>query len=241
MPSVSVIGWSLKNRNFIWAYFDASKGLREALDRIDKVNEWIAWAKQIRAICQIGKTYAENAYDLQRYDQITEIVHAMLAKLADAPMAKVENFFVPDAGYATPKVDLRAGVFRDQKILLVRERSDDCWALPGGWADVAESPTQGIEKEVFEESGYVAKVIRLVAIKDRSLHNYRHQYPDHLYKLFFLCQLVGGSPLPNIEISEIDFFPLTALPPLSESRVLKQDIELLWAYHNDPHKQVYCD
>lgn len=205
------------------------------------MNEWVEWAKKIKAICQIGQAHSDNDYDLQRYEQLTEISIRMLAHLADAPVSRVENFFVPDAGYATPKVDLRAGIFEEGKVLLVRERSDDRWALPGGWADVGESPTQGIEKEIFEESGYRAKVQRLVAVKDRSLHHYRPQYPDHLYKLFFLCQIVGGTPAENLEISEIAFFPLTQLPPLSEGRVLKDDIELLWQYHGDPQKPVYCD
>lgn len=205
------------------------------------MNRWISWSKKINAICQIGKAHSDNAYDLQRYEQLAEIAKTMLAHLADAPLSKVENFFVPDSGYVTPKVDLRAGIFEDDKVLLVRERSDDRWALPGGWADVGESPIQGIEKEIFEESGYRAKVQRLVGVKDRSLHDYRPQHPDHLYKLFFLCQITGGAPAQNLEISKIAFFPLTQLPPLSQGRVLKDDIDLLWQYHLDPQKQVYCD
>lgn len=205
------------------------------------MQQWLDWAKQLRAISQIGKTYAKDPYDQERYHQLADIAHGMLARLADAPVVRVANFFVPDSGYATPKVDLRAGVFSDGKILLVKEKLDGCWSLPGGWADVCESPRRGIEREVREESGYLVKATRLVAVKDRSLHAYTPQYPDHLFKLFFLCELTGGAPARNIEVDAIEFFPPSQLPALSLSRVLPADIELLAAYRDDPDRPVYCD
>ena len=204
-------------------------------------SSWVDWAKQIRAISQIGQTYAKDPYDLDRYRQLGDIAHAMIAKLADTPLQRVANFFIPDSGYATPKVDLRAGVFKDGNILLVKEKTDNHWSLPGGWADVNESPRQGIEREVREESGYEVSVERLVAIKDRSLHGYTPQYPDHLFKLFFLCRLQGGEPTPNMEVSEIAFFALDALPELSISRILEDDIRLLDDYRRHPDKITYCD
>jgi len=150
---------------------------------------WTNWAKQIKAISQIGRAYSENPYDLERYAQLDEIAHAMFAQLADAPVERVANLFIGDSGYATPKVDLRGGVFRDGKILLVKERTDDKWALPGGWADVNESPRLGIEREIWEESGYKARALRLVAVKDHAVHDYFPKHPYHIYKLFFLCEL----------------------------------------------------
>ena len=205
------------------------------------MNQWLDWAKKIKAISQIGNAYSKDVYDLDRYDQLSAIADEILANLADAPVARVAHFFVPDSGYATPKIDLRAGVFRDGKVLLVKERLDGLWTLPGGWADVCESPKQGIQREVLEESGFQVDVKRLVAVKDRSLHCYTPQYPDHLFKLFFLCDLIGGKPTLNIEIDAIDFFPLDDLPELSQSRILAEDIALLWDYQQHPEKLVYCD
>lgn len=205
------------------------------------MNKWIDWAKQIQAISQTGKTYSTGKYDLQRYDRLAHIANEMIARLADAPLERVENFFVPEQGYPTPKVDLRAGIFKNDGILLVKERSDGKWTLPGGWADVCESPSQGIIREVAEESGYLVDQVRLVAVKDRSLHPYKPQYPNHLYKMFFLCRLAGGEPKENIEISKIGFFRLEGLPVLSESRILKEDIEMLFRFHKNQITQIYLD
>jgi len=206
-----------------------------------KLNEWSEWVKQIKAIAQIGIAYTKDEYDLERYRQLTDISHRMIAKMADTPLEKVDHFFLPDEGYATPKVDLRAGVIKENTILLVKERSDGMWTLPGGWADTGESPSEGIKREVFEESGYDIAVQRLIAIRDRSLHQYRPRYPVHVYKLFFLCDFIGGEARENIEISKIGFFKQHDLPPLSGGRVLKKDIDLVFDYFNDGTLPVYCD
>ncbi len=121
----------------------------------------------------------------------------MYAKISDVPTEKIKDFFFPDNGYTTAKVDLRAGVFKDHKILLVREKRDNKWAMPGGWADVGETPTQGIEREVIEETGYQVQVLRLISIKDQTLHGYKPRYPVHVYKMFFFCEITGGGPIEN--------------------------------------------
>ncbi|MFC1819864.1 NUDIX hydrolase [Thermodesulfobacteriota bacterium] len=205
------------------------------------MNEWIEWVKQIKAITQIGISYTKDEYDSERYEQLSRIAHQMIAKLADAPLNKVDNFFIPDKGYATPKVDLRDGIIRENKILLARERSDGKWTLPGGWADTCESASEGIIREVFEETGYEIEIDRLIAIRDRSLHPYKPQYPDHIYKMFFLCDLVGGESKTNLEISEIDFFTRDELPPLSEGRVLSQDIDIVFDYYKNGNNIPLCD
>lgn len=196
-------------------------------------NPWIDWAEKIRAIAQNGITFAEDEFDLERYHQLQAIAHEMTALLTNAPTEKVNHYFLSDHGYATPKIDLRGGVFRDDKILLVKERSDGRWTLPGGWGDVGEPPTYGVEREIMEESGYTAKTLKLVALRDTQQHPYSPRSPSHIYKLIFLCELTGGAPRPNIEISEIGFFAVDELPELSGGRTLPEDIELLVTHKNN--------
>ncbi|WP_459782458.1 NUDIX hydrolase, partial [Photobacterium sp. R1] len=125
------------------------------------------------AIAQAGKAYSHDLYDLERFDQIADISYQMFAQISGQPLSKVHHLFIPEEGYPTPKVDLRAGVIRDNKILLVKEREDGKWTLPGGWADVCETPSQGIVREVLEESGLVVSQPKLIAIKDRAVHPYQ--------------------------------------------------------------------
>lgn len=205
------------------------------------MRQWIDWIRQIKAISQIGKTYTQDPHDMGRYEQLGEIAHEMLARVAEAPLGRIENFYLPEEGYATPKVDLRAGVFDGNSILLVREREDGCWTLPGGWADVCETPIQGIIREVREESGFIVDNPRLIAIKDRDRHPYLPRRPDHIYKLFFLCELVGGSAAESIETSEVGFFRLSDLPELSIGRTLPDDIARLWLHHSGERNTVYVD
>ena len=196
-------------------------------------NPWIDWAEQIRAIAQNGITYTDGGFDLERYHQLQTIAHEMTAALTGAPVGQVDDFFLPDKGYTTPKIDLRAGVFKDGKILLVRERSDNCWALPGGWGDICEPASKGVEREVFEESGFTAKARKLAAVRDAHRHPYHPRNPHHIYKMLFLCDLTGGEATLNIEISEIDFFDIKKLPELSQGRTIEDDIHLLTRHLND--------
>lgn len=205
------------------------------------MNQWLHWAKQLQAIGQAGQTYSKDKFDLERFNDIAHISHEMLANLSHTPVEKVKHLFIPESGYPTPKVDLRAGVIRDNKILLVREREDNSWSLPGGWADTCETPSQGIVREVLEESGYVVSSPRLVAIRDRDIHPYKPKYPFHIYKMFFLCDFESGSPAINIEISDIDFFERSKLPNLSESRVLQSDIELMFEHYHHPGREICVD
>ncbi len=205
------------------------------------MSQWVDWVKQIQAIAQAGKAYSKDKFDLERFDQLSAISHQMFATLSDSPVERVRELFIPESGYPTPKIDLRAAVIKDNKILLVREREDDCWSLPGGWADVCETPTDGIIREVFEESGYTVSSPRLVAIKDRDVHPYYPKFPYHIYKMFFLCHFESGEALTNIEISDIGFFGLDELPTLSEGRVLRCDIEAMFEHYSDPDKAVYVD
>ncbi|MDF1657888.1 MAG: NUDIX hydrolase [Verrucomicrobiales bacterium] len=181
--------------------------------------------KEIRALAQTGLHYTKDPFDRERFERLIAIASELFTSLSDTDLESVERFFIPETGYATPKVDLRACVFRDDKVLLVKERSDDLWALPGGWADQNESPREGIVREIKEESGFDAEIHSLYAIKDRDRNPYKPKYPVSLYKMFFTATVTGGRPLENLEVSEIGFFEEDDLPPLSEARVLPPDIK----------------
>lgn len=207
----------------------------------ERSHPWIGYVQKIKAISQIGKTYTRDPFDMERYEQLEEIAHEMIALLVNMNIAAVDKCFLPESGYMTPKIDLRAGVFKEDRILLVRERSDGRWSLPGGWADVSESPSEGVVREVREESGFIVSNPRLVALIDRQHHEYVPVYMQHIYKAFFLCDYVEGEPVPNTEISEIGFFPLNELPELSTERVLEKDIVRLYEYYKGLNTSVCVD
>ncbi len=197
--------------------------------------------KEIRAIAQSGLHFTRDPFDRGRFERLIEIASLLYTEFSDADLALVERFFIPEEGYATPKVDLRACVLKDGKVLLVRERSDGLWTLPGGWADQNESPREGIVREVREETGYRIRADALYAVRDRDRHPYKPRYPVSVYKLFFLATIEGGSPEANEEISEIGFFPPTELPPLSESRVLPEDIVAGYRHFENKDGPCQCD
>lgn len=203
--------------------------------------DWLADVKRLRAIAQTGLTYSKDPYDLERYEELQGMAERLLAALVDVPPERIRDLYLPERGYPTPKVDVRAGVFRDGQVLLVQERSDGRWALPGGWADEHEPPTACMVREVFEESGFEVRVLRLAAIKDRHLHPYRPATAQRIYKLFFVCELLGGAPRTSVETAAVGFFPLDALPELSTGRTLADDIALLHTHAQDPQASVYVD
>ncbi|MFC0269351.1 NUDIX hydrolase [Kushneria aurantia] len=203
--------------------------------------DWVDFARKLRSIAQTGQTYTDNKYELERYRQLETLTNEMFAALADTPIERVENFFIPDHGYATPKVDVRGAVFEQGRVLLVREIKDGCWTLPGGWADVTESPKEAVVKEIHEESGHRVGEPRLAMLKDRSRHPYRHYSPAHIYKLFFVCDHLGGEFVVNNETDAADFFDVDDLPPLSEGRTLAEDIHQCLDFYNSGAPGIYSD
>ncbi len=187
--------------------------------------QWIRWARELQAISQTGNHFATSDYDRERYQRISEIAVEIFAEQGDIEGSKIRTIFEAQFGYATPKVDVRAAVFRDGKILLVQERSDGLWTLPGGWADVNDSPSEAVAKEVLQESGFQVKVERLLAVFDRAKHPHDPPFPFHIYKMFFLCKIEGGEATPSPETSSVDFFGVEALPPLSLSRITEEQIQ----------------
>jgi len=196
-------------------------------------SSWLAWAKQLQAIAQTGLTYARDPYDIERYQAVAAVATGMMAELADAPIERVLAWFAGEGGYATPKVDVRGAVFRDGKVLLVREREDGRWTLPGGWADIGQTPVECVEREILEESGYEAKAVKLLAVYDRSRHPHP-PLPFHVYKLYFLCELVGGAPATSTETDGVGFFAEDNLPELSIGRVTAGQIARFFEHIRHP-------
>ncbi len=194
---------------------------------------WLDWAKQLQAIAQNGLTYTEGLYDIERYKSLQAIASEIMATYSNVEPSYVLDLFANEVGYATPKVDVRGAVFRDDSILMVRERIDGCWTLPGGWADVGDSPSEAVVREVYEESGYQTRAVKLLAVYDRDKHG--HPPLSHsVYKLFIQCELLGGSPLENIETDGVEFFRENELPELSLGRVVPAQIARLFAHYRHP-------
>ena len=197
--------------------------------------------REVRALAQTGLHYTRDPFDRERFERLITIANRMVAAFGDADEKAVERFFVPEKGYATPKVDLRACVVRDGEVLLVKEKSDGRWTLPGGWADQNEAPSAGVVREVKEEAGLDIAVKSLYAVKDRDRHPYEPKYPVSIYKLFFTASVVGGEPRPDMEIAEVGFFAPDALPPLSLARVLPEDITAGYAHYTAGSRGTTCD
>jgi ADP-ribose pyrophosphatase YjhB (NUDIX family) len=190
-------------------------------------------ARRLQAISQTGLEYANNPFDRERYEQIAEIAVQLMSTATGHPAYELTQSFAFEKGYATPKIDVRAAVFRDNRILLVRELSDGLWTLPGGWADVGDSPSVNAVREVKEESGFTVRVTKLAAVYDRDLHGHP-PIPFHTYKLVFLCELLGGAATTSVETDAVDFFDQNALPPLSTTRILEKQIHHMFEHHADP-------
>lgn len=194
---------------------------------------WLEWGKQLEAIAQNGLTYTEGVFDRERYKSLQAIASEILATYSNVEPTYILDLFSQEVGYATPKVAVRGAIFCDDRILLVRERADGCWTVPGGWVDVGESPSEAIVREVSEESGYQTRAIKLLGVYD----NHKHGHPParhHGYKLFILCELLGGSPVENIETDEVEFFSEHEIPELSLSRVTPTQITRLFEHHRQP-------
>ncbi len=195
---------------------------------------WLAAAERLRAIAQTGLTYSTDRFDLQRYKELEAMAHEMLATLLTSTPLAISEIFELAKGYPTPKVDVRTAVFSEGRVLLVKEWLDGGWTLPGGWADEEDSPREAAERECQEESGYSVRVTRLVSLKDRRRHPYRPQSLGGLYKLLFLGEVVGGEARVSDETTDVGFFDVDALPPLSVARTLSADIELAREYQKNP-------
>lgn len=206
--------------------------------------KWLDFAQRIQAIAQSGLHYDPNLYDRERYEKLLDIAAEMMAAYSDVDEPLIRAIFDQQDGHATPKVDVRGVVFRDDKLLLVRENLDGGrWTLPGGWADINEAPSAATVREVYEESGYQTRAVKLLALYDRRLHDHGpHLF--HIYKVFFRCDLVSDEPAQEqidnqsaafVETGEATFFAEADIPAdLSIGRVTHHQIKYLFAHLRNP-------
>jgi ADP-ribose pyrophosphatase YjhB (NUDIX family) len=196
--------------------------------------KWLRWAQQLQALAQSGLQYTTNLFDIERYQKISRLAAEIMADGAGAELRLVNDVFDAQAGYATPKVDVRGVVFHQEKLLFVRELMDGGkWTLPGGWVDINESPSQAVEREVREEAGLIVKARKLLALYDRNLHGHP-PYAFHTYKIFMLCDWIDtGIPSP-LETSEPTFFAADEIPQLSVARVTREEVERMFDHLHLP-------
>jgi ADP-ribose pyrophosphatase YjhB (NUDIX family) len=204
-----------------------------------KSPQWLAWAQEIFSLSQSGITYSGNPYDIERYKRLQEITAEMIESQSEVSKESALKSFSMQAGYITPKVDVRGAVIRDGKILLIQERADGNWAMPGGWADLGNSPASVAEREVWEESGFRVKAEKVVAVIDANRIEPMEFY--HAYKIIFLCRLLDGEPRTSYETLAVDFFDLDHLPPLSFYRTNEEMVREVFAHVADPTRPTAFD
>lgn len=199
---------------------------------MDAPLKWLNWAKQIQGIAQTGLAYTRDVYDKERYEQLRALSLEIMGQYTDVESGKLANLFAGEYGYATPKVDIRGVVVKDGRMLMVREKEEGEWSLPGGWADLLLSPSEIAVKEVKEESGYEVKALRLLAVMDNHKHN--PPAPYHAYKMFVHCEITGGTAQEGIETSGVQFFGENELPQLSRNRNTEEQVRLMFELLRSP-------
>ena len=210
------------------------------MDGSKLTSPWLDWAIELQSIAQCGLAYTPNIYDKERFERLREISAEMLAEKTDIPVDKVKDLFCNEKGYQTPKLDTRAAIFKDGKILLVHE-NNGTWALPGGWVDVLESVGSNTIKEVKEETGLDVRNQKIIAIQDRNKHN-TPSYAYGICKVFVLCELLGGEFKENTETTEIKYFSLDEVPQnLANEKTSMEQIEMCFRALNDSNWQTEFD
>ena len=204
------------------------------------MEKWLKLAIEIQSLAQAGLAYTDNVYDIERYERLREISAEMIKEKSNINLDKVKNLFCNETGYQTPKIDTRAVIFNDDKILLTHE-NNGTWSLPGGWCDVLESVASNTIKEVKEETGLDVETIKIIAVQDRNKHN-KPIYAYGVCKIFVLCNVIGGEFIENIETTEIKYFSLDEIPNnLAEEKTNKEQIEMCFKAYKDEKWQTQFD
>ena len=197
------------------------------------------WAREIYALSQVGLTYTKNEFDIERYKRLQEISAEIIASQSELEMETIRESFSMQAGYVTPKIDVRGAVVHNNRILLIQERMDEKWAMPGGWADLGNAPASVAEREVWEESGFRVKAEKVIAVIDANRIQPMEFY--HAYKIIFLCTLLDGEPRVSHETLAVDFFELSNLPPLSIYRTNQNMLQEVFAHVENPDRRTLFD
>ncbi|WPU93842.1 NUDIX hydrolase [Mucilaginibacter sabulilitoris] len=201
----------------------------------------LSYAQRLKSISHLGLTYSNNEYDTERYRELEQISFEMMQMATGLSLEPLTVYFSQTKEYITPKVDIRAVIFNDQnEILLVKEKADGKWSLPGGWADIGQSPTEVAVKEALEETGFNVKPIKLLAVLDKRCHPHPPQL-DYVYKIFIQCEAITASYTEAFDILDVKFFNQESIPVLSEDRVLSSQIDLMFEYLHNPEKQALID
>jgi len=201
---------------------------------------WLSWARELQAMAQTGLTFATGHYDIERYRRTMEIAAEMLAAKNGEPPEAILEAFLREPGYATPKVDVRGAIVQDGRILLVQERVDGKWCMPGGWADIDEAPSEMVIREVREESGFVVVPRKVIGVFDANRTGMPRNF-FHAYKVVFMCEVLGGEPTPSSETAAAEFFDFDRLPELSEQRTHTRHLTEVRAHYTDPSRMTAFD
>lgn len=201
--------------------------------------KWLLWAEELQSIAQGALYYCKDEYDRERFERIREISAEMVSYQSEIPLEKTKDLFCCETGYQTPKLDSRAAIFRDGKILLVRE-ANGAWSLPGGWVDVDLSVKENTIKEVREEAGLDVTVDKVIAVQDREKHNLP-VYAYRVCKIFLLCSVTGGAFRENIETVESRYFGPGELPVLAEEKNNEEQIRMCFAAYEAENWETLFD
>lgn len=203
------------------------------------MEKWLKWAIEIQSMAQAGLAYTNNVYDIERYERLREIAAEIIEEKSNISLEKVKDLFCNENGYQTPKIDTRAAIFKDEKILLTHE-NNGTWSLPGGWCDVLESVASNTIKEVKEETGLDVETIKIIAVQDRNKHN-KPIYAYGVCKIFVLCDIKCGEFIPNIETTETKYFNFKELPDnLAKEKTTKEQIKICFdAYSNKKWETIF--
>jgi len=202
--------------------------------------QWLKWAREIQSLAQTGLAFAPNHYEKERSTRLIELSAEILEAHTNLKAKNISKILMEQPGYATPKVDVRAAIVKDNKILLVKEIADGKWSLPGGWMDVGDYPAKAAERETKEESGYIVKAKKLIGVFDAN-RNGRPLEFFHAVKLIFLCDITGGKPSISDETSEIIFFNFNKLPPLSQNRTNNRHINEIVEHLKNPNRLAFFE
>jgi ADP-ribose pyrophosphatase YjhB (NUDIX family) len=189
-------------------------------------------ARRLLALAQTGLHFTAEEYDRERYRELADIAAQLLATESERSAEQLKQTWFVEDGYSTPKIDVRGVIFRDDHVLMVRERVDGLWTVPGGWADINDGPRYAVEKEIEQESGFIARAAKLAAVYDRNKHDHP-PYLFHAWKMFFICDIQSGEARTSYETTAVDFFPLDALPELSTGRATAAQIRRMYEHHRN--------